>query len=345
MMMKTVPVIALAGFALAGLTLAATPAIAADFYAGRTIEIDVGSPPGGGYNAYAHSVARHIGDHIPGNPNVIVKNMPGAGGRKVTAYAYNAAPKDGTSITAAQPGALAEPILGNPKSVKYDPRKFGYIGSTEAWVSVCADRADAVKTFKEAFTKQVVVGGGSRGSSLHDTPLVLKNVLGVKFKLIKGYPGSRDVVNAMERNEVQGICGYAWTSLQSQAGYLLKEKKINILVQTALEPDPELAKMGVPMIWDFVKTQEQHDILELIFAQQSFGRPYFAPPGVPKARLAILRAAFAATMKDPAFIAELKKQHLGLSPKTGEQVQQMVEKMFSTPKNIQMKAKEALAKE
>jgi tripartite-type tricarboxylate transporter receptor subunit TctC len=340
-MKNRIPVIALAGVAMA-----AAPAAAADFYAGKTIEIDVGSPPGGGYNAYARSVSRYIGNHIPGHPTVIVKNMPGAGGRKVTAWTYNAAPKDGSAITASQPGSLAEPILGNPQSVKYDPRKFGYIGSTEAWVSVCAARKDAAaKTFKEAFEKQILVGGDVRGSSLHDTPTVLKNVLGVKFKIIKGYPGSRDVVNAIERNEVQGICGYAWTSLQSQAGFLLKENKINILVQTALDPDPELAKMGVPMVWDFVKTKEQHDILELIFAQQSFGRPYFVPPGVPKERLAILRTAFDETMKDPAFIAELTKQHLGLSPKTGVQVQQMIEKMFNTPKDIQAKAKEALTKE
>ena len=339
--MKTVPVIA-----FAALAMATAPAGAADFYAGKTVEFDVGSPPGGGYNAYARSVSRYIGNHIPGKPTVIVKNMPGAGGRKVTAWTYNAAPKDGSAITASQPGSLAEPILGDPKNAKYDPRKFGYVGSTEAWVSVCAARKDAAaKTFKEAFDKQILVGGDTRGSSLHDTPTVLKNVLGVKFKIIKGYPGSHDVVNAIERNEVQGICGYAWTSLQSQAGYLLKENKINILVQTALDPDPELAKMGVPMIWDFVKDKEQHDVLELIFAQQSFGRPFFVPPGVPKDRLAILRTAFDATMKDPGFVAELTKQHLGLSPLTGQRVQQMVDKMFATPKNIQEKAKEALAKE
>ena len=339
--MKRIPIIA-----FAGLAMVTAPAGAADFYAGKTIEIDVGSPAGGGYNAYAHSVARHLGDHIPGKPTIVVKNMPGAGGRKVTAWTYNAAPKNGTAIAASQPGSLAEPILGDAKDVRYDPRKFGYIGSTEAWVSVCAARTDAaVKTFKDAFDKELVVGGGSRSSSLQDTPTAIQRVLGVKFKIIKGYPGSRDVVNAIQRNEVQAICGYAWTSLQSQAGYLLKEKKINILVQTALDPDPELAKMGVPMIWDFVKTKEQHDVLQLIFAQQSFGRPYFVPPGVPKDRLAILRTAFDATMQDPTFVAEIKKQHLALSPLNGQRVEQMVTKMFDTPKAIQKKARQALAYE
>ena len=337
--------------ALAGFAVFAAPAIAladsaggvADFYRGKTIEVYVGSPVGGGYNAYARSVGRHIVNHIPGKPQLVVKNMPGAGGRKVTAWVANVGAKDGTVIAASQPGSLVEAVLGDPKNAKYDARKFGYIGSPESWVSVCAARTDAkVKTFKDAFRDQLVVGGGNRGSSLQDTPTVLKHVLGVKFKIIKGYPGSRDVVNAIEKNEVQAICGYAWTSLKSQAGHLWRDKKINILVQTALEPHPELERLGVPMVWDFVKTDEQRAVLEMIFAQQAFGRPMFVPAGVPADRVAALRTAFDATMKDPAFQAELKKQKLELSPMGGKRIHELLMKIFDAPKAVQEKARAAL---
>ena len=317
----------------------------ADFYNNRTVSLIVGFGVGGDDDLWGRLVGKHIGRHIPGHPTVTVQNLPGAAGLVLMNRLANASPRDGSVIGMVNRGIPFEPLLGGA-GTQFDPLAMTYLGSPNRDTTVCAARRDAaVKTMADLFTTELKVGATGSGADTAIYPQFLAALLGMKFNVVKGYSGSRDVTLAIERNEVQGICGYAWTSLQSQAGYLLKENKINILVQTALDPDPELAKMGVPMIWDFVKDKEQHDVLELIFAQQSFGRPFFVPPGVPKDRLAILRTAFDATMKDPGFVAELTKQHLGLSPLTGQRVQQMVDKMFATPKNIQEKAKEALAKE
>jgi tripartite-type tricarboxylate transporter receptor subunit TctC len=332
----------------AALAVALSPAFAgaqdvAGFYQGKTIEVYIGSDVGGGYNAYARTVGKHLVKYVPGTPDVIFKNMPGAGGRKLTAWLANVAPKTGAVIAASQPGSLVEPVLGNPQNAKYDPRSFGYIGSAESSVYLCLARTDApVKTFADALKTELVLGASQRGASTLDTALMLKNVLGAKFKVVKGYKGSRAVILALERNEVQGVCGYAWSSMMSQAGHLVRDKKVNVFIQYALDDHPEAVKAGVPNIWQFTKTPEQKALMELLVAQQAFGRPMFVPAQVPAERLAALRAAFDKAMKDPAYVADAKKQKLDVSPASGKRVEALIGKIFSASKEMQEKAKKAL---
>ena len=315
----------------------------AQFYRGKTVDFFIGSDVGGGFNAYARAVGSHMMQYMPGKPNVVFKNMAGAGGRKVTDYVANVAPKDGGAIALTQPGAIVEPIFGDPKKAKYDPLKLGYIGSPETAVTICFARKDApVKTFAELFTKELVVGANQRGSFDLDFSLALRNLLGIKLKIVKGYKGSRDIILALENNEVQGLCGHIWSSLMSQAGHLVRDNKVNILVQYALDPNPEASKLGAPMIWDYVKDPEKRKVLELLADQLVFGRPMFTPPGVPAERLAALRKAFDQTMKDPGYLADARKQKLDVSPASGERVAEMVHRIFTAPKALQVKARDAM---
>jgi tripartite-type tricarboxylate transporter receptor subunit TctC len=332
----------------ATIAAALAPAVAgaqdvSGFYKNKTLELYVGSDVGGGYNAYARTVGMVIGRYVPGKPDVVVKNMPGAGGRKLTGWLATIAPKDGSVVAASQPGSLVDTVLGEAKNAKYDPRTFGYVGSAESSVYLCVARKDAaVQTFQDTFDKQVLLGASSRGASTLDTALLLKNVLGVKFKMVKGYKGSHEVILAIERNEVQGVCGYAWSSLLATAGHLVKENKLNLLVQYAIDESVDATRAGVPPIWKFVKTKEQRDILELALAPLSFGRPFFVPANVPKERLAALRAAFDKTMQDADYIAAAKKQKLDVSPASGAKVQELIAKMYAAPKALQEKARSAL---
>jgi tripartite-type tricarboxylate transporter receptor subunit TctC len=313
------------------------------FYKDRKISVYIGSDVGGGFNAYARTVWRHMPKYIPGNPTPIFLNMPGGGGRKVTGYVAAVAPKDGSAIGASQPGSITEAVLGDPKNVKYDPQTFGYIGSAESSDYMCLARKDApVKKLMDARDHEFIIGGDSKGSSLSDIGHIIKNVLGLKFKIVNGYKGSHDVVMAIERGELQGMCGYGWSPLMSQAGFLVRENKVNLLVQFAVKGYPEPTKMGVPMIWDFVKTEEQRQIFELATAQQIFGRPEFLPAGVPRERLMVLRRAFDKTMVDPGYQADAKKQHLELSPATGEEVEAAVTRIFSAPPELAAKTRAAL---
>ena len=342
--MKTICTTALAAVAagFAPLAAIAQDSVAA-FYKGKTISVYIGSDVGGGYNAYARTSYKHMAKFIPGAPNIVFLNMPGAGGRKATQYVATIAAKDGMAIGAVQPGALVEPILGDPKRVRYNPLEFGYIGSPESSDQLCLTRKDSpVKTFEDAFKHEVIVGGDTKGSSLHDVSNLLRNVLGVKFRVVKGYKGSRDAVLAMEKGEIDGICGYGWSPLMSQAPHLVRDKKVNLLVQFAVKGYAEPTEMGVPMIWKFVKTEEQRRILELAAAPLVFGRPQFMPAEVPKERLAALRRAFDRAMKDPAYIADAARQKLGVTPASGEEVEAMIRRIYTSPKALQVKTRAAL---
>jgi tripartite-type tricarboxylate transporter receptor subunit TctC len=340
-------IVTAAAAALFAAGLAAPPYAAADevadFYKGRTVEVAVAAGPGGGFNAYARLVAKHMGGHVPGKPNMIVKNMPGGGGRLATAWVDKVAPKNGAAFLGTQPGALVEPLLGEPDRVKYDPLKFGYIGSASGFTNICLTRAESpVKTFADLQKTETVFGGDQLGSTTHDHALMMKNLAGAKIRLVKGYSGTKTLVLALEQKEIDGFCGYAWASIMSQAPHLVKEKKINILVQFGLEPHAEMTKRGIPQIWDFVNDAENRKALELHAAVQVFGRPYIAPPGVPKARLAALQKAFMATMDDPAYQADVKKSRLDHDPASGERVKKLIADIFAQPAAVQKKARWAI---
>jgi tripartite-type tricarboxylate transporter receptor subunit TctC len=320
---------------------AATAAQAqSDFYKGKTIELQIGTSSGGGYDAYARLLGRHMSKHIPGNPTITPMNVPGAGGLKLANQIYNVAPKDGTVIGTFGRGIAFDPILGG-NAAQFDATKFNWIGSMNDEVSVCAAWKDAgVSKFEDLFTKELIVGGTGSTADSDLFPKVINGVLDTKMKVISGYPGGNDITLAMQRGEVKGRCGWSWSSVKSGHSDWVKDKTLNLLVQLSLEKHPDLP--DVPLIMDFAKTEEQKQILRLVFARQVMGRPFTAPPGVPAERVAILRKAFMDTMKDPAFLAEAEKAQMEITAVSGEAIQKLVADVYATPKAVMDKAAEAL---
>lgn len=326
--------------------LALTPASAQsveDFYKGKTLTIYVGYSPGGGYDTYARTVARHIGKHIPGNPSVIVKNRPGAGSMLLANELYNILPKDGTVVGIIGRGIPMEPLFGTEEA-KFDPQKFNWIGSANNEVSVCVSwHTSPIKKWEDLLTTPMIVGGTGPGADTDTFPRIMNNVLGTKLKLVTGYPGGNDVLLAMERGEVDGRCGYSWSSAKSRKADWLKEGKMNVLIQMSTGKHEDLP--NVPLIMDVAKDQADKDALELIYARQEFGRPFLAPPDVPADRVEALRAAFMATMKDPAFLEDAAKQDLEVNPVGGKRVGELIAKLYKAPKEVVQRAKEASEKE
>jgi len=300
----------------------------ADFYKGKTVEIFVGYSAGGGYDVYARSIARYMGKHIPGNPSVVVKNMPGAGSLTLANHLYNAAPKDGTVFGIIARGAAFDPLFGND-AAKFDAAKFNWIGSANNEVSVCVSwKTSGIKTIEDLKQKELVVGGTGPSADTDQFPRIVNGVLGTKFKIVTGYPGGNDVSLAMERGEVQGRCGWSWSSVLTTRKDWYDNKTINVLVQLSLEKHEDLP--NVPLIVDLAKTPEQKQILTLVFARQALGRPFLAPPGIPADRVAALRKAFMDTMKDKEFLAEAEKTKLEVGPISGEAVQKIVVEAYKT---------------
>ena len=313
----------------------------ASFYKGKTINLYVGSSAGGGYDTYARLLARRFGSYIPGNPAVVPQNMPGAGSSKLASYIYSVAPKDGTAIGAIFSGAILQPLLGDP--VQHDPSKFIYLGNANVETFICIARADApAKSFADTFRQELVVGATNEGGSSRDFTAMLDNLLGAKLRIVTGYAGSNEIMLAIERNEVQGMCGMAWSSVVADHPQWLASGFIRILVQLASKGHPEMDRMGVPLATDFAKTEEDREVMELIFSQLVFGRPYVLPPGVPAERVAALRRGFMAALRDKDTLAEAGKMKLDVDALPGEEVQAEVAKVFATPAKIVVRAKQAL---
>ena len=323
---------------------AAAQDAAASFYKGKTINIIVGSSPGGGYDLYCRMLARHIGKHIPGNPSVVVSNMPGAASNVAAAHIYNVAPKDGTVIGALFMGAVVDPLFGNRPRPTHDMSKFNYIGNANKDVYVCLIRADApVKNFAEALEKELIVGGTAEGASTRDFPELLRSLLGAKFKIVSGYPGSTQVNLAIERGEVQGGCGQSWSSVSATRSDSFKDGTIKVLAQEDTEGYPALNKQGVPLTREFAKTDEQRRILDLVYSQTVFGRPYVVAPEVPKERVGALRQAFMAAIRDPELRAEAERIKVDIDAIGGDELQAAIAKIYTTPPDILEKAKQAMA--
>ena len=329
---------ALAGAAAAFISLAASAQAQspAEFYKGKNVELYIGYSVGGGYDVYARMVARHIGKHIPGNPTVLPKNMEGAGSLRVTNWLYNVAPKDGTVLATIGRGTAFNPVLGLPGS-QFEGPKFTWIGSANDEVSICASwHNSGVTKFEDLQTKEIAVGGTGVSDDTVQFPKVLNAVLGTKMKIVSGYPGGNDAVLAMERGEVHGRCGWSWSSVKATHKSWIENKRVNVLIQLALEKHPDLP--DVPLVTDLAKTDEQRQILKLIFARQVMGRPFLAPPGIPQDRADALRKAFMDTMKDKDFLAEADKAGLEITAVPGEQIQKLVSEVYATPADIAKKA-------
>jgi tripartite-type tricarboxylate transporter receptor subunit TctC len=316
----------------------------AEFYKGRNIDLYIGYSAGGAYDLYARLLSRHFGKHMPGNPTVVPKNMTGAGSLVLANWLYNVAPKDGTAIGIIGRGTGFDPIISNQgQKAKFDGPKFTWLGSANNEVSICvAWHTAGITKFEDLLSKELVVGGTSASADTDQFPKIINGVLGTKMKIVSGYPGGNEVGLAMERGEVQGRCGWSWSSVKSTHMQWYRDKQFHILVQLALEKHPDLP--DVPLVTDLAKTDEQKKILELIFARQVMGRPFLAPPGLPADRAAALRKAFMATMADKDFLADATKAKMEITPVSGEQIEKLVTKIYATPKALADEAAAMIAK-
>jgi tripartite-type tricarboxylate transporter receptor subunit TctC len=298
-----------------------------DFYKDKTLRIIVGSAPGGGYDAYARLVSEHMRRHIPGNPTIVVQNMPGAGSLVATNHIANVAPKDGTVIGAVNAAMTTQPLL-KPDQAKFDPRKMNWIGSTLREFHIGLVRANSpVKVIQDALKIEIPVAG--TGGSTSTYPVIANAILNTKFKVVQGYQGTAQGMLAMERGEVDGVIGITWASIKATQAAALRDGKVLVLAQFALRKHPELP--NVPLALELATTPEDQAAMRLVFSAQEVGRPWVAPEGVPAKTLAILRKAFDDTMADPAFRADAEKRKLDLEPTSGAEIQNIVEDIFKTP--------------
>lgn len=301
------------------------------YYKGKQIKIVVGGSPGGGYDTFARVIAAHIGKHIPGEPTFIIQNMNGAGSLIATNHVYNVGPKDGTEIGALNPQISTDPMF-HPDRAKFDPRKLQWIGSAlrENHIGI-AWANSPFKTFDDAFKNELVVAGS--GGSTDQYPLFTNGLLGTKFKIVSGYPGTKEGFLALERGEVTGNVGITWASLKATEGEWIRDKKVRVFVQFGLTKHPELP--NVSWIYDYAKNDDDRAAMNLIFAAQEFGRPYAVAPGVPSAVVKTLRDAFDATMQDKEFLVEAAKRKLDLDPVGGVNIQSIMDEMYkASPKTI-----------
>ena len=303
-----------------------------NFYEGKTVQLLIGYSAGGGYDTYARTLARHIGKHIPGNPEVITKNVPGAGSLVLMNQIANTLPKDGTVFGTVSRGLAFEPLFGNDKA-RFDPTKTSWLGSLNNETSLCVASTSAkVQKWQDLRDTQLVVGATGSGGDSNVFPRVLNDVLGFKFEVIAGYPGSNDIRLALERGEVQGICSWSYSSGKEQRQSAIEKGELRNLFQMSLRKHPELP--DIPLVIDFAENKKEREVLRLMFARQTMGRPFVAPAGVPDERVAVLRKAMLDTTKDPDFLADASKQGLDIDFVSGEEIQEIVEEAYQYPDDV-----------
>ena len=313
----------------------------ADFYKGKQINWILSAGAGGGYAAYALAFAPYFTAHIPGNPHIVVQNMPGAGGIRAMLYLQSVAPKDGTTIGLVHSSVPFAPLYGI-KGASFDPRQMNWIGSINAATGICVSwTASGITTWRDLFDKTFIVGGTGAGSQMETMPAMLNKLFGTHIKVISGYKGGNDVYLAMERGEVNGRCGGLISSIKSTRPNWFPQNKVSVPIQIALERDPEFPDS--PALIEFAKDQHTKDVLRLTLAPMAMDRPILAPPGTPRETVAALRKAFHETMKDPAFIAEAERQHLEIQEVDGEKISALLESAYKSPPDVVKAANEAMA--
>ncbi len=324
-----------AGVLAAGFLMAPAPAAAdpvADFYKGKRMEMLIGYSSGGGYDTYARVVARHWPRLIPAQPTMTPRNVPGAGSMRLMNEMYNTRPKDGTAVATVSRGIVHEELWGN-QGVQFRANEMHWIGSANNEVSVCAFWKTApAATVNDLLNNELVVGGTGPGADTDAFPQVMNNVFGSKLKLVTGYPGGNDINFAIERGEVQGRCGWSWSSVVATRAQWLKNKDILIPIQMALTKHADLA--DVPLVMDLARNEREKQLLTLVFARQTMGRPFLTTDQVPAERVAMLRKTFMQLMEDKQFLAETEKARLEITPVSGEEVQQLVSSLFQFPKDV-----------
>jgi tripartite-type tricarboxylate transporter receptor subunit TctC len=330
----------LLGLCAIALTEGARADAVSDFYRGKTVTIIVGYSAGGGYDIYARALGRHMGKHLPGNPSFIVQNITGAGSLNAANHIYNVSAKDGTVFGTFARGLAIEPLIGTAK-VQFDATKFTWLGSGTNEISLCATwHTSPVKTWADALKTGFTVGGEGAGSDPDTYAALIRNIFGVKLRLVTGYHGTSDIILAIERGEIDGRCGWSWSSIKSTRAAWITEKKLNYIAHNSEQKAEELPH--VPTIADFANTR-QKQVIRLVSSRQVMGRPFAAPPGVPEQRKQALRKAFDDTLKDPAFLEEAGKLKLEVNPVTGSEVDKLIAELYRTPKDIVEEARKAIA--
>lgn len=302
------------------------------FYRGQNLRILVGYGPGTGYDVYARVLGRHIARFLPGQPTVVIQNMPGAASLTMTNYLYNVAPRDGSAIGLPARGLLIEPVFGNDNA-RYDGRKFTWIGSMSREVATClAWATTGITRIEDVQKKEMLIGATGNVSPSFLFPQIMNTMIGTKFKIVPGYPDSAAVGIAMERGELDGYCSFSWGSLKSARKDWLDNKRINIMAQLSVEKNPELA--DVPSIMDYAKDDATRQTFELIFADQEMARPVGGPPGIPADRTAALRTAFMATIKDKEYAVDAEKSGIDVDPIDGPAVAAILDRLYKTSPKV-----------
>jgi tripartite-type tricarboxylate transporter receptor subunit TctC len=311
------------------------------FYKGKQIRMIIASGSGGGYDTYGRVLARWMQNYVPGKPTFVVQNMDGAGGLKATNYTYAVAPKDGTVFTATYNALIIEPLIGG-HGVEYDPLKFSWIGSMGKQQQICTTwHTSPVKTIEDAMKREVVTSSTGATGNSSTLPRLLNELLGTKFKVVNGY-GTSEMRLAVERGEAEGICGLSYTTLLASSPDWILNKKINILLQTGNTRHP--AMPNVPLAVEKAPTEEGKSILRLYSTPEEMGRPFVAPPGVPKDRVTVLRRAFDATMKDKGFLADAEKTHLEIDAVNGEEMDKLIQAAYSSPSAVIEKVRDVVGR-
>jgi tripartite-type tricarboxylate transporter receptor subunit TctC len=322
-----------------GLVGAADAAGVANFYKGTNVAMIIGYSAGGGYDTYARFLARFFGKHIPGTPTIVPQQMAGAGSLRAANYIYSVAPKDGSVFGTFSRSMGISPLLDK---AKFDSRKFTWLGSITDDDTLCVTwHTSAIKTWNDFITKPSAFGGEGSGSDPDIWVQLYDNVYGAKARLVSGYPGTNDIALAMERGEVDGVCGYSWSTIKSTHPEWIANHSINFIVQAALQKQPDLAE--VPLASDLIKDAEGLQITNVLLASQAMARPFAAPPGIPDDRKVALIGAFDETMKDPDFIAEAQKLQFEVRPVSAATIDKLLAEVYATPKDILARAAKAIA--
>ena len=307
-----------------------------EFYKGKRINMLIGLSAGGGYDRYARLTARYMERYIPGKPTIVSKNMTGGGSLVAANFIYNAASQDGTFIGALQRGVPVEPLTkGKVSKAKFDPLKFQWLGSSNRETSIAiAWHTSGIKSYKDLYEKELIVGGTGVTTDSVVTAYVMNNLLGMKFKVIAGYPGGSEMDLAMQRGETSGRATFSWSSFKTRRLNWLKEKKVVMLYQMGAKKNPDPLLKDVPLALDFAKDEKTRRILFLKFAVGEFGRPYALGPGVPKDRVQALRVAFDKAMKDQGLLAEAKKSRLAVDPGSGAEIDAILKEIYASPPEL-----------
>jgi tripartite-type tricarboxylate transporter receptor subunit TctC len=332
---------AITGMLLLTLLLAIAPGhlgaqTAQPFYRGKQVNMLIASGAGGGYDTYARTLARHMTKHIPGNPVIVPRNMPGAGGLIAANALYNNTPADGLTFAALTNGAAMDPLFGE-RAARFDAQRLNWIGSIGKLDNICITwQGSPLTRIDQAKAREVAVSASGAGGNSSIMPKILNQFVGTKFKVIGGYTEGSGTTLALERGEVDGVCGLSYSTLKTMHPDWFRDRKVNVIVQIGLQKSPDLP--DVPNALDLIPNVEDKQVLQLILVRQEMGRPFAMPPGVPADRVGILRQAFEATLKDPAFIADAARLQMEIDPLTGAQIQGLLQTAYATPRPIVQRA-------